>query len=150
MKCSVWKWCRYLHWLEQASVFDSTIFWAICKQHNHPHCVTDQPSSAQSRRSVLNFVFSSYFSEVDKLLDEHWHWAKKIGREKISTPIHVPCNHIYWSKICGQEFWYILSGLDIQLQKSENDNTARKKWFIWQVIYWFFLMYMDMNWWLSG
>ena len=32
-------------------------------------------------------------------------------------------------KICCQEFWYILSGLDIQLEQYDNDDSARKNWF---------------------
>ena len=31
------------------------------------------------------------------------------------------------STVCSQEFWYILSGLDIQLEQSENEDPAHKK-----------------------
>ena len=29
-----------------------------------------------------------------------------------------------WQKVCSGELWYILSGLNIQLEQSENDNPA--------------------------
>ena len=35
--------------------------------------------------------------------------------EIISTPIYVECYQGYQSKICIQEFWYFVSGLDTQL-----------------------------------
>ena len=34
---------------------------------------------------------------------------------------------MYWSKVCTQEFWYIVSGLYIQLGQSENNNPAHTK-----------------------
>ena len=34
---------------------------------------------------------------------------------------------MYRSKVCVQEFWYFVSGLDIQLEQSENDSPVRKK-----------------------
>ena len=36
--------------------------------------------------------------------------------EDISTPIYVKCDKMYRSKVCVQEFSYIVSGLDIQVQ----------------------------------
>ena len=56
-------------------------------------------------------VLSSHFFEVTKLLYEHW--AKIVQSKNISTPISnvITCQ----SKVCVQEFWYIASGLDIQL-----------------------------------
>ena len=45
----------------------------------------------------------------------------------ISTPGYVECDKIYRSKVCVQEVWYFVSGLDIQLEQSENDNPVRKK-----------------------
>ena len=47
--------------------------------------------------------------------------------ENISTPIYVEFEKTYPSKVCVQEFWYIMSGLDVQPEKSENDNSACKK-----------------------
>ena len=63
-------------------------------------------------------VVSSHFFEVDKLLDEHW--AKIAWSEDISTPIYVECDEMYRSKVCVQELSYIVSGLDIQLEKSDS------------------------------
>ena len=34
------------------------------------------------------------------------------------------CISLYQSKLCVQEFWYFVSGLDIQLEQSENDNSV--------------------------
>ena len=34
---------------------------------------------------------------------------------------------MYGSKVCVQDFWYFVSGLDIQLEQSENHNPACKK-----------------------
>ena len=47
--------------------------------------------------------------------------------ENISTPIYVECDKMYQSKVCVQEFSYFVSGLDIQLEKSEYDSPVRKK-----------------------
>ena len=49
--------------------------------------------------------------------------------ENISTqaPIYVECDKMYLSKVCVQEFSYFVSGLDIQLEKSEYDSPVRKK-----------------------
>ena len=57
-------------------------------------------------------------------VDEHW--AKLVWSENISTPIYVECN-MYLSKVCVQEFSNFVSGLDIQLEKSEYDSPVRKK-----------------------
>ena len=55
-------------------------------------------------------------------LDEHW--AKIVQSENISTPIYVECD---WSKVCVQEFSYLVSGLDIQLEKSKDYSPVCKK-----------------------
>ena len=34
---------------------------------------------------------------------------------------------MYRSKVCSQEFWYFVSGLDIQLEQSEYDSDVPKK-----------------------
>ena len=51
--------------------------------------------------------------------------------EDISTPmmspIYVECDKLYLSKVCVQKFSYNVSGLDIQLEQSENDSHVRKK-----------------------
>ena len=47
--------------------------------------------------------------------------------KNISTPFYVECNKMYRSKVCAQEFSYFVSGLDIQLEQSENNSPLRKK-----------------------
>ena len=79
----------------------------------------------RSWRSFLNFNFSIHFSKVDELLNEHR--AKIVQSENISTPIYVQCDKMYRSKVCDQEFWYFVSGLGIQVEQPENDNSAPKK-----------------------
>ena len=60
---------------------------------------------------------------------------------------------MYQSKVCVQEFWYFVPGLDIQHEQSENDNPALKKVVTCcetrQVIYHFFLQ-INTNLWLCG
>ena len=36
---------------------------------------------------------------------------------------------MFEQKVCCQEFWLILSGLDIKLEQPCNDNLAGKNWF---------------------
>ena len=52
---------------------------------------------------------------------------KIMRSENISTPIYFKCENVYRSKVCVQEFWYIVSGLDNQPEQSENDNPACKQ-----------------------
>ena len=40
---------------------------------------------------------------------------------------YVECNKMYLSTVCIQEFWYIMSGLDIQPEQSDNNNSASKQ-----------------------
>ena len=47
--------------------------------------------------------------------------------ENISTQIYVECYRMYQSMVCVQKFSYFVSGLDIQLEQSKNDNPVRKK-----------------------
>ena len=60
---------------------------------------------------------------------------------------------MYRSKVCVQEFWYVVPGLDIQPELSKNDIPACKKAVAGcktlQVIY-HFLSRFDTNLWLSG
>ena len=42
--------------------------------------------------------------------------------EDISTPIYVECNKMYQSKGCVQEFSYIVSCVDIQLEQSQYNS----------------------------
>ena len=41
-------------------------------------------------------------------------------RENISNHIYAQHYNMYLPKTCCQEFWYILSGLDIRLEQAEN------------------------------
>ena len=70
-KCNVWKLCIDLHW-QGKHKFLVWRFLFCNLQLKLIICVTDQPTISWSRRSVLNFKFSSLFSEVDELLHEHW------------------------------------------------------------------------------
>ena len=54
-------------------------------------------------------------------------WAKIVQSENISTPIYVECDKMYRSKVCVQEFSYFVSGLDIQVEKSEYYSPVRQK-----------------------
>ena len=79
----------------------------------------------------------------------------KIERgENILTPIYVECDKMYRSKVCVQEFSYFVSGLDIQLEKSEYDSPVRQKiscrWRNMTSHIPFFFQAIDMNLWLSG
>ena len=51
--------------------------------------------------------------------------------ENISTPmmspIYVECYKMYQSMVCVQEFQYFVSGLDIQIEKSEYDSPVCQK-----------------------
>ena len=47
--------------------------------------------------------------------------------ENISAPIYVECVKMYQLKVCVQEFWYCVPGLDIQPELSEIVNSACKK-----------------------
>ena len=71
-------------------------------------------------------VISSHIFEVDdELLDEDW--AKIVQSENISTTIYVKCDKVYRSKVCVQEFSYFVSGLKMELEKSEYFSPVRKK-----------------------
>ena len=48
--------------------------------------------------------------------------------ENISTPIYIECDKMYRSKVCVQEFTYFVSGLDVQLEKTEMIVLYAKKW----------------------
>ena len=70
-------------------------------------------------------VLSSHFFEIDELHDEHW--ANIVQSKNNSTLIYVKWGKIHQSKVCVQEFWYFVSGLDIQLEQSKNDCFVCKK-----------------------
>ena len=137
-------WClKVMQWpalTGLALIFNLRIFFSnLCK--TIIYSFADQPSITEWRRSVLNFkVLSCHFSEVYRLFNEHW--AKNhVQSENISTPI-CPMDKMYWYKICGLEFWYIASGLGIQLEQSKKNNPASKRLvqscYMLQVVYSFF------------
>ena len=56
-----------------------------------------------------------------------WALSKNCAKWKYSIPIYVECDKMYRSKVWIPEFSYFVSGLDIQLEKSECDSPVRKK-----------------------
>ena len=73
-------------------------------------CVTDQPSIAWSRRSVLKLKFSVLTFLMLRLCSMSS--GQNLYKEmKGSTPIHVQCDNMYWPKVWSHHFWYILYGL---------------------------------------
>ena len=80
--------------------------------------VTDQPSLTQSGRSVLNFKLSVL--TFLRLMSCSMSIEQKIVlSENISTPIYVECYYMYQSTVRVQEFWYFMSGVEIQLEQSK-------------------------------
>ena len=78
-----------------------------------------------------------------------------VQSENITTPIYAECDKMYRlkSKVCVQEFSYFVSGLDIQLEQSENDSPVRKKMgCMWRntTSHTPFFRATDSNLWLSG
>ena len=128
MKCNVWKPCSDQHWQDEHH-FSLEDFLSNLPLQTFIYCVTDLvwPTTHNSIWQICpKFqVISSHFFKVDELLDEHW--AKIVQSENISTPIYVECNKMYRSKVCVQEFSYFVSGLDIQLEKSEYDSPVCQK-----------------------
>ena len=74
-------------------------------------------------------VLSSDFSEVCELLGEKI--EQKLCEVNTNDVTNLcPIRYYVSIKGCCQEFWYILSGVDNQLEQSYNHNPARKKnWF---------------------
>ena len=58
-----------------------------------------------------------------------WRMGKKCAKRKYFDPHLCPQRTSALIKICGHEYWYILSGLGFQLKLSENENPARKNCF---------------------
>ena len=109
----------------QTSIFDFQFFQQSDFVDNHLVCYWPTIHSLILKICPTFQVLSSHFFKVDKLLDEHW--AKLVLSENISTPIYVECYRMYQSKVCVQEFWYFVPGLDIQPEKSKNNNPPCKK-----------------------
>ena len=61
---------------------------------------------------------------------------------------------MYWEKVCCQEFWYILCGLDVELKQSENEDPAQKQKIgsrLWDsMTHIQFSLHIDTNLWFSG
>ena len=53
--------------------------------------------------------------------------SKIVWRIFFKTVIYVQCYNRCQSKVCSQEFWYILFGLDIQLEESETILHAKNQ-----------------------
>ena len=51
----------------------------------------------------------------------------KIFQLRSLTLMCVKCEKMYRSKVCVREFYYLVHGLNIQPEQSENDNPALKK-----------------------
>ena len=62
------------------------------------YCVTDQPSIAQSQRSVLNFKFSvlTFLRSMSCPMSIE----QKLCQVKYLTLIYAKCDKMYWSKVC--------------------------------------------------
>ena len=65
----------------------------------------------------------SEVNELSELLNEHLALSKTVQCENISIEIYVLCNSIHKC----QELWCIVSGIDILLEQSKNDNPTCKK-----------------------
>ena len=90
--------------------------------NNHLLCYWPIIQNSISKICPKFQVLSSHFFKVDELLNEQW--AKIVLSENISSPVYVECNKMHWSKVCAQEFWYFVSGLDVQLEQSKNYNPV--------------------------
>ena len=127
MKCDVWQPCSDQRWL--ASIFNLKIFWANAFTNNHLLCYWPTIYNLISKICPKFQSLSSHFFKVDELL--HKHWAKIVQSEnvQVSTPIYIECNKMYWPNVCIQGFWYIMSGLQVDIKpgQSKNNNSACKK-----------------------
>ena len=85
------------------------------------YCVADLPSILYI--TSLSQILGSQLSLFWGWWCAWWALSKIVWRE-YWTPIHVQCKNTYWSKVYSLEFWYILSGLNIQLEQSKNENSV--------------------------
>ena len=125
MKCDVWKPCSDQRWQDELRFSIWRFFEQSSFVNIHLLCYWPTIHNSISKICPKFQVLSSHFFKVNELLNEQW--VKIVLRENISTPICVECNKMYGSKVCVQDFWYFVSGLDIQLEQSENHNPACKK-----------------------
>ena len=142
MKSNVGKF-RDLSWLAKLQDLDQKLFWAICPWKSSSTRI-DQSWTILFPVSALIYKFSRFticpylqvltfhFAEV---FDEHWASSKKCVRINVSTGKYDSLMMILWIYVhCKKGFdevslsriWWILSGLEIPLEKSENKGTAYK------------------------
>ena len=131
MKCNFWKPCSEQCWQDELwfliwRFFEQSAFVTI-----HLLCYRPTIHISISKICPKFQGLSSHFSEINELPSAQWAaWsalAKIVPRENISTPLYVKCYKMYWSKVCVQTFWYIVSSVDIQLEQSEKDSPLWKK-----------------------
>ena len=75
-----------------------------------------------------------------------WALSKKCANFKYFILIFnsnlCPIQWHVWIKVCSQEFWYVVSGLDVQPEQSRNNNPACKQlvqsWKMWWYMFCFF------------
>ena len=113
--------------------------------NNHLLCYWPIIHNSISKISPKFQVISSHFFDGRSMSCS----MKIVRSENISTPIYVKCDKMYRSKVCVQEFSYFVSGLDIQLEKSEYAKNSVAGGELWRVIYRFFQA-IHTNLWLSG
>ena len=152
MKSYVWKPCSDQRWQDELQFSVWRFFEQSAFEIIHLPCYWPTIHNSISKICPKFQVISSHFFEVDELLDEHW--VKIVQSEKISTPIYVECDKMYRSKVCVQEFSYFVSGLDIQVEKSEYNSPVRQKiscrWRNMMIHIYSFFQVIDTNLWLSG
>ena len=80
-----------------------------CATHNLANFVFGWILYRRERRTATWPGESKFFFFFLGCSHENW-WLNHIP-----APIYVQFYNMYWLKVCSQEFWHILSGLDIQL-----------------------------------
>ena len=111
MKCNVWKLCSDQCWQDKLQFEDLKIFEQSAFVNIYLLCYWPTIHNSISKICPKFQVISSHFFKLS-------YGAKIVLSENISTPIYVECDKTYQSNICVQEFWYFVSGLDIQLEQA--------------------------------
>ena len=106
MKCDVWKPCSDQRWqdelrfsiwrfFEQSSFVNIHLlcYWPTIHNLILKICPKFQLSSCQFS------LFQGQWASRWAISNDIEHWAKIVRSEKISTPIYVKCDKMYWSKI---------------------------------------------------
>ena len=132
MKFDARKPCLDLYWLVKLLSKDLKIFWAIWKIIIY--CVTDQLFITRSSRSVLNFKFSvfTFLRSMSCSMSIEQNCVKRKTFNSNLSAIIIIITAITCidkgSMLRILEYlvriWQVLSGLDIQLDQSENYNPA--------------------------